>query len=86
MKQRDIERVMAAAWKAENRHGDTNDELWRLLDELDPHGLYRPGAPVPVDLEETQDLPLRDCPRLDGSSNTGAGYVETVTPVTSTSR
>lgn len=73
MKARDLEAVLRAAWIATEPTGLSTgyDEqnvglLRRALTDADPHGVYRPQAPQApgIDLDETQDIPLRDCPRL----------------------
>lgn len=70
MKARDLENVLRAAWAAVNAtpHVVTTPlgNLHAAISRADPHGVYKPQAaqPAGVDLEETQDIPLRDCPRL----------------------
>lgn len=71
MKARDLESVLRAAWAAVNGNtpfarNSALGDLHATISRADPHGVYKPQAPQPaaVDLEETQDIPLRDCPRL----------------------
>lgn len=76
MKARHLEAVLRAAHVMLNARNHINDdpiamskataELAAAMDAADPHGIYEPQAPQApgVDLEETQDVPLRDCPRL----------------------
>lgn len=68
MRQTDIERVMKAGWAATFHSGDLGPllRLRQILCEVDPTGVYRPNAPQApgLDLEETQDIPLRDSARL----------------------
>ena len=70
MKARDLENVLRAAWAAVNAtpHPVTSalGNLHAAMCRADPHGVYKPQAPQApgVDLEETQDIPLRDSPRL----------------------
>lgn len=69
MNQRDVERAMRAAWEAAvPAYGDMGAcaRLARVLSEVDPMGVYLPNAPQApgIDLEETQDVPLRNSPRL----------------------
>lgn len=67
MRQRDIERLAAEAWNAAEqleRFAGHPSMLGNLLREIDPYGLLRPGAPQPSNLDETQDIPLRESPRM----------------------
>lgn len=71
MKASQLEAVLRAAWIAAGTRSDqpeTRDVavsgLRSRLRDADPHGVYRADAPQApsVDLEETQDIPLRECP------------------------
>jgi hypothetical protein len=71
MKANQLEAVLRAAWAAVNSNipfarNSALGDLHAAISRADPHGVYKPQAPQPaaVDLEETQDIPLRDCPRL----------------------
>jgi hypothetical protein len=72
MTQKQTAALMAALWRIATapprRDGSPSarEQVNRLLREHDPHRVYDETAPQParVDLEETQDIPLRDCPRL----------------------
>jgi hypothetical protein len=72
MKQKDIERLAAAAW--ELVRNPAKRHVWRLkiakiLEEIDPHGLYRP---VPIahsaafaQTGEELEPKLRGCPQIE---------------------
>jgi hypothetical protein len=71
MKARHLEAVLRAAHAVNDSRNidDLNDARPHLrvaLKLADPHGVYKPQAPQApgVDLEETQDIPLSDSPRL----------------------
>lgn len=68
MRQKDIERLAAAAYEVADPTGPipfrTVLRLRTLLGEIDPYGLLRPGQPVPANLDETQELSLRESPRI----------------------
>lgn len=65
MKATQLEAVLRAAHATDITGGGVL-ALHRALREADPHGVYKPQAPQApgLDLEETQDIPLRDCLRL----------------------
>lgn len=66
MKQKDIERVMAAAWAAAESvqcHGAETRDLRDTLREVDPHGVYRPGAPMAGMDCQSDFVTLRESPR-----------------------
>lgn len=72
MKARHLEAVLRAAWATvemtphpDSVAGRKLGTLRRELRAADPRGVYKPQAPQApgVDLEETQDIPLRDSPR-----------------------
>lgn len=73
MTPKSIERVMAAAWEAALVWNA--GALLRVLNEVDPTGLYRPNAPQApgLDLEETQDIPLRHSPMMHTLDKVGPG-------------
>lgn len=72
MKQRDIERVMAAAWEAvdardPNSVRTTRALLHMVLTEVDPNGAYRAYGSLAYRAGGTADEPyvsLRNSPRL----------------------
>ncbi len=72
MTQKQIAQLMAALWRiattAPTRNGgpSAREQVNRLVHEYDPGRTYDETAPQApgVDLEETQDIPLRDSPRL----------------------
>jgi hypothetical protein len=72
MRQKDIERLGAAAYGVccGSWHPAAVERLTAVLSEIDPYGLLRPGQPVPANLDETQDIPLRDSPRMLRPSRT----------------
>jgi hypothetical protein len=62
-----LEAVMRAGWEALDSFSCVIEPLKPLhaaMHEADPDGVYKPGAPSAGDMEETQDIPLRDCPVL----------------------
>lgn len=63
MRQRDIERVMAAAWDAATLIPGGQFRLLVLLREVDPHGVYRPDGAQHPGADEPY-VPLRESPRL----------------------
>lgn len=68
MRQKDIERMMAAAWELmEAPHSQTYEfkvKLRCVMVELDPRGVYRPGAPQSSLCPEADGPSLRDSPKL----------------------
>lgn len=63
MRQQDIEKLAAAAYGAAGPPWNTG-ALLRVLREVDPTGLYRPGVTVSSELDETQGIPLSESPRM----------------------
>ncbi len=79
MKQKDIERVMAAAWEMSDATSDVERfnrraDLCRTLREVDPHGVYRRGGSLEYRSGGQADepyTPLRECPRLKRADEAG---------------
>jgi hypothetical protein len=69
MKQKDIERVMAAAWDCAEAPDDADtafhaERLRYLLKEVDPNGAYRPASMVAMTGHDEPYVPLRQSPRM----------------------
>jgi len=74
MRQRDIERVMAAAWAVEDAEGSEARGVAlykqrKVLESVDPHGVYRPGAPMAGMDCQADFQTLRESPRYIRSAD-----------------
>jgi hypothetical protein len=74
VKQRDIERVMAAAW-AWHDDPDADFRLRVVLYEVDPNGVYRADSlQVPTSVPHEPYATLRNSPRMLRTADEAGGH------------